>query len=160
MLCCRQNYTHSGSDEVRKSPNACLSVCNFRGRFSGILYRSNRPLWTPRWLFCLVTFALCHSSGECNFVGNTRPRTLFVWFNGLRVPRKGKVACKNIFPAFKWDLEPNKNISGTSNMPDYTGGIYLAIWPMKRNLSCFEGGGGGRGGAGAPWTSFQPLVIH
>ena len=48
-----------------------------------------------------VTFALCHSSGECNFVSNTRLRTRCVWFNGSRVPRKVKDACKYIFPAFK-----------------------------------------------------------
>ena len=75
----------------------------------------------------LVTFALCHTSGACNFVSNTRSRTRCVWFNGSRVPRKGKVACKNIFPAFKWYLEPEKNIRGMSNTEDYTGEIYLAI---------------------------------
>ena len=50
-----------------------------------------------------------------------------VWFNGSQVPRKGKVACKNIIPAFKGYLEPEENIRGTSSMPDYTGEIYLAI---------------------------------
>ena len=81
-MCCRENCTRSGSDKVRLSPNACLSVCNFHGRFSGILFWLNRPLWTPHCHFCLVTLVRCHSPGECNFVGNTRPRTRCVWFNG------------------------------------------------------------------------------
>ena len=71
----RVNCTHSGSDKVRMSPNACLIVCNFHGCFSGILFRLNGRLWTPQWLFCLMTLVLCHSSGEWNFVGNMRPRT-------------------------------------------------------------------------------------
>ena len=50
------------------------------------------------------------------------------------------------------EIGPGKNIRGTSNMHDYTGGIYLTIWQIKRNLSCFE--------REVLWTSFLTSVIH
>ena len=62
--CYRQKDTHSGSDKVRMSPNTYLSVCNFHGRFSFIFFRSNQPLWTPQWLFCLVTPLMAGSGGR------------------------------------------------------------------------------------------------
>ena len=70
----------------------------------------------------LVTFTLCHSSGEYSFVSNMGSRTRCVWFNGSRAPiqEKERLRVRIFFQRLNGIWNPRK-------ISDYTGQIYLAI---------------------------------
>ena len=73
--CCRQNCIRQRSEKVRLSASKKTTVESREVGLTGTEYqKSARENYTHSSMR-LVTFALCYSPSECNFVGNTRPRT-------------------------------------------------------------------------------------